>query len=245
MWWQGQATAPALAWFIIKNRPCVGRFFYGRVRPRHLSRTPVSQRVVKETIVTLDLEGVLVPEIWIAVAEQTGIETLRRTTRDEPDYDVLMRYRLDILDEHGLKLSDIQGVIDDLSPLPGAREFLDTLRARAQVIILSDTFLQFANPLMRQLGWPTLFCNHLEIVDDRVAGYHLRQPDQKRQSVLALKSLNYTIISAGDSYNDTTMLAEADKGILFRAPANVKAEFSQFPAVEEYSDLMAEIEKEL
>ena len=200
---------------------------------------------MKQNVVTLDLEGVLVPEIWIAVAESMGIEALRRTTRDEPDYDVLMRYRLNILNEHNLKLADIQTVIGGLSPLPGAREFLDGLRAHTQVIILSDTFLQFAEPLMRQLGWPTLFCNHLEVVEGRVVDYHLRQPDQKRQSVIALKSLNYTIISAGDSYNDTTMLAEADHGILFRAPENVKAEFPQFPALEEYKDLMAEMEKHL
>ncbi|MBL69190.1 MAG: bifunctional phosphoserine phosphatase/homoserine phosphotransferase ThrH [Verrucomicrobiales bacterium] len=200
---------------------------------------------MKQTVVTLDLEGVLIPEIWIAVAESTGIEALRRTTRDEPDYDVLMRYRLNILDEHDLKLADIQTVIGGLSPLPGAREFLDGLRARTQVIILSDTFLQFAEPLMRQLGWPTLFCNHLEVAEGRVVDYHLRQPDQKRESVIALKSLNYTIISAGDSYNDTTMLAEADHGILFRAPDNVKTEFPQFPALEEYNDLMAEMEKHL
>lgn len=200
---------------------------------------------MKQTIVTLDLEGVLVPEIWIAVAEQTGIEALRRTTRDEPNYDALMKYRLNILNEHELKLSDIQGVIGGMSLLSGAKQFLDTLRSRTQVIILSDTFLQFVNPLMRLLGWPTLFCNHLEIQGDRVLGYNLRQRDQKRQSVLALKGLNYNIISAGDSYNDTTMLAEADRGIFFRAPANVKAEFPQFPAVVEYSDLMAEIERGL
>ena len=193
---------------------------------------------MKQTVVTLDLEGVLVPEIWIAVAGHTGIEALCRTTRDEPDYDVLMRQRLGVLDENNLKLSDIQAVIGGLEPLPGAKSFLDELRASTQVIILSDTFLQFAAPLMRQLGWPTLFCNHLEIEDDRIVNYHLRQPDQKRQSVLALRTLNYNIIAAGDSYNDTSMLAEADCGILFRAPDNVKEEFPQFPAVEEYRDLM-------
>ncbi len=202
-------------------------------------------RCVKQTVVTLDLEGVLVPEIWIAVAEETGIDALRRTTRDEPDYDVLMRQRLAILEENNLTLPDIQSVIAGLFPLPGAKEFLDGLRARTQVLILSDTFLQFANPLMRQLDWPTLFCNHLEMEDDRVANYHLRQPDQKRQSVLALKSLNYTVISAGDSYNDTSMLAEAHYGILFRAPENVREEFSQFPAVDEYSELMGQIEAHL
>lgn len=196
---------------------------------------------MKQTIVTLDLEGVLVPEIWIAVAEQTGIEALRRTTRDEPDYDVLMRQRLEILTEHDLKLSDIQRVIGTLSPLEGAKEFLDELRARTQVIILSDTFKQFASPLMEKLDWPTLFCNHLEVQDNVVVNYHLRQPDQKRQSVLAFKSLNYEVIAAGDSYNDTTMLAEAHRGILFRAPDNVKQEFPQFPAVEKYDELMAAI----
>ena len=198
---------------------------------------------MKQTIVTLDLEGVLVPEIWIAVADKIGIEALRRTTRDEPDYDVLMQYRLQILEENNLKLADIQSVIGMLNPLPGAKKFLDSLRAKTQVLILSDTFLQFANPLMRQLDWPTLFCNHLDIKDGRIVGYQLRQVDQKRQSVLALKNLNYTVISAGDSYNDTTMLAEADYGFLFRAPENVKEEFSGFPAFDEYADLSAEIEK--
>ena len=198
---------------------------------------------MKQTIVTLDLEGVLVPEIWIAVADKIGIEALRRTTRDEPDYDVLMQYRLQILEENNLKLTDIQSVIGILNPLPGAKKFLDSLRAKTQVLILSDTFLQFANPLMRQLDWPTLFCNHLDIKDGRIVGYQLRQVDQKRQSVLALKNLNYTVISAGDSYNDTTMLAEADYGFLFRAPENVKEEFSGFPAFDEYADLSAEIEK--
>jgi len=198
---------------------------------------------LKQTIVTLDLEGVLVPEIWIAVADKIGIEALRRTTRDEPDYDVLMQYRLQILEENNLKLTDIQSVIGTLNPLPGAKKFLDSLRVRTQVLILSDTFLQFANPLMRQLDWPTLFCNHLDIKDGRIVGYQLRQADQKRQSVLALKNLNYTVISAGDSYNDTTMLAEADCGFLFRAPENVKEEFSRFPSFDEYADLSAEIEK--
>ena len=202
---------------------------------------PSYQARVKQTIVTLDLEGVLVPEIWIAVAEQTGIEALRRTTRDEPDYDVLMCQRLEILAEHNLKLSEIQRVIGTLSPLEGAKGFLDELRARTQVVILSDTFEQFAKPLMKQLDWPTLFCNHLEVQDDVVVNYHLRQPDQKRQSVLAFKSLNYEVIAAGDSYNDTTMLAEAHRGILFRAPENVKHEFPQFPAVEKYDELMAAI----
>ncbi|MEE2813894.1 MAG: bifunctional phosphoserine phosphatase/homoserine phosphotransferase ThrH [Verrucomicrobiota bacterium] len=198
-----------------------------------------------QSVVTLDLEGVLVPEIWIAFAEKTGIDTLRKTTRDEPDYDVLMKYRLAILRENNLKLSDIQGVIGTLSPMEGAKGFLDELRAKTQVVILSDTFLQFAEPLMRQLDWPTLFCHHLEVNDDVITNYCLRQPDQKRRSVEAFKSLNFQVIAAGDSYNDTTMLGAADQGILFRAPDNVKAEFGNFPAVEEYSELMALIEEHL
>ena len=200
---------------------------------------------MNQTIVSLDLEGVLVPEIWIAVAEKTGIETLRRTTRDEPDYDLLMRSRLDIMRENDLKLSDIQDVIASLSPIEGAKEFLDELHSLTQVIILSDTFVQFASPLMKQLDWPTIFCNHLEVSGDVVVNYHLRQPDQKYQSVMAFKSLNYQVIAAGDSYNDTTMLEAADHGILFRAPDNVKAEFGNFPAVEEYGELMALIEEHL
>jgi len=198
-----------------------------------------------QSVVTLDLEGVLVPEIWIAVAKKTGIDALNKTTRDEPDYDVLMKYRLDILRENNLKLSDIQEVIGTLSPLEGAKGFLDELRAKTQVVILSDTFLQFAEPLMRQLDWPTLFCHHLEVNDDVITNYCLRQPDQKRKSVEAFKALNFQVIAAGDSYNDTTMLGAADHGILFRAPDNVKAEFGNFPAVEEYRELMALIEEHL
>ena len=198
-----------------------------------------------QSVVTLDLEGVLVPEIWIAVAEKTGIDALNKTTRDEPDYDVLMKYRLDILRQNNLKLSDIQEVIGTLSPLEGAKGFLDELRAKTQVVILSDTFLQFAEPLMRQLDWPTLFCHHLEVNDDVITNYCLRQPDQKRKSVEAFKALNFQVIAAGDSYNDTTMLGAADHGILFRAPDNVKAEFGNFPAVEEYGELMALIEEHL
>jgi len=198
-----------------------------------------------QSVVTLDLEGVLVPEIWIAVAEKTGIDALNKTTRDEPDYDVLMKYRLDILRQNNLKLSDIQEVIGTLSPLEGAKGFLDELRAKTQVVILSDTFLQFAEPLMRQLDWPTLFCHHLEVNDDVITNYCLRQPDQKRKSVEAFKALNFQVIAAGDSYNDTTMLGAADHGILFRAPDNVKAEFGNFPAVEEYGELMARIEEHL
>ncbi|GAB3276394.1 bifunctional phosphoserine phosphatase/homoserine phosphotransferase ThrH [Parahaliea aestuarii] len=186
----------------------------------------------------LDLEGVLVPEIWIAFAEKTGIDELRATTRDIPDYNVLMRQRLDLLDQHGLKIDDIQQVIATLEPLDGAVEFVDWLRERFQVIILSDTFYEFSQPLMRQLGWPTLFCHRL-ITDDsgRVVDYKLRQEDPKRASVKALHSLHYRVIAAGDSYNDTTMLAEAEAGILFHAPDNVIAEFPQFPAVHTYADL--------
>lgn len=192
----------------------------------------------QQTLVTLDLEGVLVPEIWIAVAERTGIDALRRTTRDEPDYDVLMQYRLDVMAEHGLTMSTVADVIDGLGPLPGAREFLDELRRRTQVIILSDTFEQFAAPLMVHLGIPTIFCHRLEVTDDRIVGYRLRQPDQKRRSVQAFQELNYRVIAAGDSYNDTTMLGAADAGFLFHAPDNVIAEFPQFPALDTYDELL-------
>lgn len=191
----------------------------------------------RQTIVTLDLEGVLVPEVWIAVAERTGVEALRRTTRDEPDYDVLMRGRLRILDEHGLTMSLIGDVIGALEPEPGAREFLDDLRSRTQVMILSDTFEQFAAPLMRQLGMPVILCHRLVVENDRLVDYRLRQHDQKRRAVEALHGLNYRVIAAGDSYNDTAMLAEADCGILFRSPLHVQAEFPQFPAVDTYADL--------
>ena len=200
---------------------------------------------MKQTVVTLDMEGVLVPEIWIEFAEKTGIEGLKRTTRDEPDYDVLMRYRLDLLDRNGLRLSDIQEVIATLNPLPGAKDFLDELRTLTQVVILSDTFEQFAAPLMRQLDWPTLFCHRLIVEADRITNYQLRQPDQKRMSVAAFKSLNYRVLAAGDSYNDTTMLAEADKGFLFKSPQNVIDEFPQFPAETEYDALLARFKAEL
>ncbi len=186
----------------------------------------------------LDLEGVLVPEIWIAFAEKTGIDELKATTRDIPDYDVLMRQRLRILDEHGLKLPDIQAVIAELEPLPGAVDFINWLRERFQVIILSDTFYEFSQPLMRQLGFPTLLCHKLEVDEEgRVTDYKLRQRDPKRQSVRALQLLNYRVIAAGDSYNDTTMLAQAEQGILFHAPQNVIEEFPQFPAVQTFEDL--------
>ena len=193
---------------------------------------------LKQSIITLDMEGVLTPEIWIAVAEKTGIPDLRRTTRDEPDYDKLMRGRLRILDQHGLKLSDIQSVIGTLRPLSGAKEFLDELRARTQVIILSDTFEQFATPLLRQLAWPTLLCHRLVVEADRIVDYQLRIPEQKQRAVAALKLLNYQVIAAGDSFNDTAMLTEANVGFLFRAPENVKEQFPQFKAVEAYADLM-------
>jgi phosphoserine / homoserine phosphotransferase len=193
---------------------------------------------VKQSIVTLDMEGVLTPEIWIAVAEKTGIKELRRTTRDEPNYDVLMKGRLKILDAHGLKLSDIQKVIGGLSPLEGALEFMNELRAMTQVIILSDTFEQFAQPLLRQMGWPTLLCHRLVVENDRIVDYKLRVTEQKQKAVEALKLLNYRVIAAGDSFNDTAMLREADTGILFRAPDNVKNQFPQFKAVEAYQDLL-------
>jgi len=200
---------------------------------------------VKQSIVTLDLEGVLVPEIWIAVAEKTGIKELRRTTRDEPDYDKLMRGRLKILDAHQLKLSDIQSVISALRPLEGGLEFLRELRSFTQVIILSDTFEQFAQPLLRQLEWPTLLCHRLEVVNDRIVGYQIRIPEQKQKAVATLKQLNYRVIAAGDAFNDTAMLAQADVGFLFRAPENVKRQFPQFPAIETYAELLNRIKTAL
>jgi phosphoserine/homoserine phosphotransferase len=191
-------------------------------------------------IACLDLEGVLVPEIWINVAERTGIDALRATTRDIPDYDVLMRQRLRILDEHKLKLADIQEVIAGMGPMEGALDFLDQLRENFQVIILSDTFYDFAAPLMKQLGHPTLLCHRLEIdAEDRVADYHLRMPDQKREAVKSLHHLNFKVIAAGDSYNDTSMLGEADAGILFRPPQNVIDEFPQFPVTTTFTELEA------
>lgn len=189
-------------------------------------------------LVCLDLEGVLIPEIWIAFAEKTGIDALRATTRDIPDYDVLMQQRLRILQEHQLKLQDIQEVIQTLTPMAGAKAFLDDLRANYQVIILSDTFYEFAQPMMQQLAWPTLFCHRLVVnASDTVTGYELRQKDPKRMSVRSLHALNYRIFAAGDSYNDTSMLSEADEGFLFRAPANVIQEFPQYRVTEEYSEL--------
>lgn len=196
-----------------------------------------------QTIVTLDLEGVLIPEIWIAVAEATGIEALRRTTRDEPDYDVLMNYRLRILADNDLSMSRIESVIASLSPLPGARDFLDRLRDVTQVMILSDTFEQFGRPFMRQLGMPTLLCHRLIVENDHIVAYELRQADQKRHAVEALRSLNYRVLAAGDSYNDTAMLGAADAGFLFRAPDNVIHEFPQFPSLTEYDDLLDVVQR--
>ena len=192
-------------------------------------------------IACLDLEGVLVPEIWIGFAEKTGIDELAATTRDIPDYDALMKQRLTLLDQHGLGLPDIQEVISTMSPMPGAKEFIYWLKERFQLIILSDTFYEFSQPLMRQLDFPTLFCHRL-VADEngRIVDYKLRQKDPKRESVKALHGLNFRVIASGDSYNDTTMLEEADAGILFRAPDNVIGEFPQYPAVESYEELRRE-----
>ena len=194
-------------------------------------------------IVCLDLEGVLVPEIWITFAERTGIPELRRTTRDEPNYDTLMKYRLGILSQHGLGLPDIQKVIGEMGPMDGARAFLDQLREDYQVVILSDTFYEFAHPLMRQLGWPTLFCHSLEAdASGMLVNYHLRMPDQKREAVKRFKELNFTVVAAGDSYNDTAMLGEAHAGILFHPPENVVREFPQFPVTRDFDALRREID---
>ncbi|MEA3427804.1 MAG: bifunctional phosphoserine phosphatase/homoserine phosphotransferase ThrH [Thermodesulfobacteriota bacterium] len=195
-------------------------------------------------IVCSDLEGVFVPEIWIQVAEKTGIKELRLTTRDISDYDVLMKKRLDILHKNRLKIKDITSVIDTINPLDGAVDFLEWLRSQTQIIIVSDTFVEFAGPLMKKLGWPTLFCNSLSIDSGgSVVGYNLRQNDGKRRVVLSLKSLNYNIIAFGDSYNDITMLKEADTGILFRPPDNVKNEFPEFLALSNYDQLKNIIQK--
>jgi phosphoserine/homoserine phosphotransferase len=195
-------------------------------------------------LVCLDLEGVLVPEIWIAFAERTGIPELRRTTRDEPDYDKLMQYRLDLLKQHRLGLPDIQQVISGMGPMEGAKAFLDALRRDFQVVILSDTFYEFAMPLMAQLGFPTLFCHKLEAgADGFLVNYHLRMPNQKQEAVRRFKELNFQVIAAGDSYNDTAMLGEAHAGILFHPPQNVIDEFPQFPVALSYTGLRAAIDK--
>ena len=195
-------------------------------------------------VVCFDLEGVLMPEVWINVAEKTGIEALRRTTRDEPDYDKLMRYRLDILNENGITIDDIQQVIATMEPLPGAKAFLDAVRARWQVLILSATFYQFGEPMMVKLDRPTLYCHDLQINDETrmISGWSIRLEDQKRATVEGLRAMNFKTIAIGDSYNDTNMLAEAHAGILFRPPQNVIDEFPQFPVVTDYAELMARIE---
>jgi phosphoserine / homoserine phosphotransferase len=193
--------------------------------------------------VTLDLEGVLVPEIWIAFSEATKIPELRLTTRDVPDYDKLMQGRLKILAERNLKLRDIQNVIATLRPLEGALDFLNELRSISQVVLLSDTFQEFAQPLMRLLNWPTLLCHTLDVQDGRVVNYRLRQANQKQKAVAAFKSLNFKVIAAGDSFNDTAMLAEADVGFLFHAPEPIKQQFPQFKAYETYADLLAAIKR--
>ena len=195
-------------------------------------------------VVCFDLEGVLMPEVWINVAEKTGIEALRRTTRDEPDYDKLMRYRLDILDENGISIDDIQQVIATMDPLPGAKEFLDEVRARWLVLILSDTFYQFGEPLMVKLDRPTLYCHDLEIDDESrmITGWKIRLEDQKRATVEGLRAMNFNTVAIGDSYNDPNMLAEAHAGILFRPPQNVIDEFPQFPIIEDYVSLLKQIE---
>ncbi len=193
-------------------------------------------------VACFDLEGVFVPEVWINVAKMTGIDELKLTTRDITDYDVLMQKRLSILKEHDLKLKDIQDVIEDIQPLDGAKEFIDYLKTKTQVFIVSDTFTEFAAPLMEKLDWPTIFCNSLEINEnDEVTGYKIRQKDQKRKVVQALKSLNYDVVASGDSYNDISMLKEADQGILFRPPRNVIDDYPDFPVFHEYEDLMKKI----
>jgi len=195
-------------------------------------------------LVCLDLEGVLVPEIWINFAKKTGIKALEATTRDIPDYDVLMTQRLNILREHGLGMADIQAVIAEMGPLEGAKEFVEWVRTHFQLIILSDTFYEFAHPLMQQLGWPTIFCHKLEVgADGMITDYKLRQPDQKREAVKALHGLNFRVIAAGDSYNDTSMLGEADHGFLFDAPDNVIAEFPQFESIRGYDSLKEAIRR--
>ena len=188
-------------------------------------------------VICSDMEGVFTPEIWIKVAEKTGIDELRITTRDEPDYDKLMRYRIDILDKKGLKLKDIQDVISEMEPLQGAKEFLDWMRRKAPVIIVSDTFEQFAAPLMEKLGLPTLFCNTLEVEDGKIVGYKLRQPDQKRHVVEALQQLHYGVIAMGDSYNDVSMIKKAENGAFFKPPERVIEEFPEFPVAQDYEKM--------
>ena len=197
-------------------------------------------------IVCLDMEGVLVPEIWIAFAEETGIPELKRTTRDEPDYDKLMKYRIDILKEHGLGLKEIQATIEKIDPMPGAKEFLDELRSITQVVILSDTFEQFATPLMRKLGWPTIFCNTLEVADNgEITGYQMRCPKSKLTTVKALQSIGFDTIASGDSHNDLGMIEASKAGFLFKSTDAIKAEYPQYPAFEEYDEFLAAIKAAL
>ena len=191
-----------------------------------------------QSLAVLDVEGVLTPEVWIAVAERTGIDFLRRTTRDEPDYDVLMKGRIEALDAAGVRMTTIMEVVEGLAPLDGALDFLRELQSRVPVVLLSDTFEQFGRPLMAQLGWPLLLCHTLVVEDDRLADYRLRLPDQKAKAVDAFRSLNYRVVAVGDSYNDMTMLAAADAGVLFRAPANVRSEYPQYPACTAYDELL-------
>ncbi len=195
-----------------------------------------------QSLVVLDVEGVLTPEVWIAVAERTGIDFLRRTTRDEPDYDVLMKGRIAALDAAGITMTTIMDVVEGLVPLPGARQFLEELQSRVPVVLLSDTFEQFGRPLMAQLGWPLLLCHTLVVEGDRLADYRLRVNDQKARSVEAFRALNYQVVAVGDSYNDMTMLAAADSGILFRAPDNVIAEHPRYPCCTAYEDLLSLID---
>ena len=197
-----------------------------------------SRPAPRQSLVVLDVEGVLTPEVWIAVAERTGLDFLRRTTRDEPDYDALMRGRIAALDAAGVDMSTIMEVVGGLSPLPGAREFLDQLRAHLPVVLLSDTFEEFGRSFMAQLGWPLLLCHNLVVEGDRVVDYRLRLPDQKRRAVAAFRSLNFRVVAAGDSYNDISMLAAADAGVLFRAPANVIAQYPQYPGCTRYDELL-------
>ncbi len=197
-------------------------------------------------ITCLDLEGVLVPEIWIAFAEATGIPELKKTTRDEPDYDKLMNYRIGILKEHGLGLKEIQDVIATIDPLPGAKEFLDELRSIGQVLILSDTFTQFASPLMKKLGWPTIFCNSLEVADDgEITGFKMRIEKSKYATVKALESIGYDIIASGDSYNDLGMILHSKAGFLFKSTDKIKADYPELPAFETYDELLAAIKEQL
>ena len=205
-----------------------------------------AERGISMTIVCLDMEGVVVPEIWIAFAEATGIEELKKTTREEPDYDKLMRFRLDVLKQHGLGLKEIQQTIAKIDPLPGAREFLDALRQEAQVIIVSDTFEEFAKPLLEKLGRPTIFCNSLEVAPDgEITGFRMRCEQTKYTTVKALQSMGFDTIASGDSYNDIGMITASKAGFLFRSTDKIKGEYPDVPAYEEYSDLLKAIEAAL